>query len=155
MSTGLYLALVYTLIPLAVIVLAAAGRPLLALPQRFFPRLSEDTAYTGGVATVVALGLTLMLALGLAGAFRLDGLVRFPASLLGLNLSTLYVLLLLVGVPLAVVGLIRAAGSMLAWPRPATPGLLSIESVYALSAAVLIDLGVLAEVWLVVQLAAG
>ena len=155
MSTGLYLALVYTLIPLAVIVLAAVGRPLLALPHRFFPRLSADTAYTWGVATAVVVGLTLMLALGLATAFRTDGLVGFPASLLGLNLSTLYVLLLLFGVPLAVVGLIRAAKAMLAWPRPATPGLISIESVYALGVAVLINLGVLAEVWLVVQLAAG
>lgn len=153
MSNGLYLILIYTLIPLAVIVIAVAGRPLLTLPHHLTARLSEDTAYRWGVAGVAGIGLTLMLGLGLSRAFSSGGAAFPPAGLLGANLPTLYALLLLFGVPLAVVGLIAAGKRLLAHSRPPAPGHLSVETVYALGVAVTLNLGALAEVWLMVQLA--
>jgi len=153
MSNGLYLTLVYTLIPLAVIVIAVAGRPLLTFPHRLTARLSEDTAYTWGVLEVAVIGLALMLGLGLSLAFNSGGAAFPPAGLLGANLPTLYALLLLFGVPLAVAGLIAAGKRLLARSRAAAPGRVSAKTVYALGVAVTLNLGALAEVWLMVQLA--
>ncbi len=153
MSNGLYLILVYTLIPLAVIVIAVAGRPLLTFPHRLTPRLSEDTAYTWGVAAVAVIGLALMLGLGLSLAFTSGGAAFPPVALLGVNLPTLFALLLLFGVPLAVAGLIASGKRLLAHSRPPAPGRISAETVYALGVAAALNLGALAEVWLMVQLA--
>lgn len=68
MNNALYLYLVFTLIPLAVIVIAVAGQPLLILPHRLFPRISADTAYIWGVVILAFLGtaLEMMLAYPIA-----------------------------------------------------------------------------------------
>lgn len=73
MNNGLYLTLIYTLIPLAVIVMAVAGRPLLTLPHRLISRLSEETAYTWGVLAMASIGVGLMMVLGLSLAFSTAG----------------------------------------------------------------------------------
>lgn len=155
MSNGLYLTLVFTLIPLVVIVTAVVGRPVLTLPHRFFPRLSENMAYMGGVVTTVFIGIALTMYLALSLAFSTSGVTFPPAGLLQFNLRTLYVLSFLFGVPLTVVGLIVAGKPVLTWPHHALPEHISSETAYALSAAALVVGGALAEAWLVARLIAG
>lgn len=155
MSNGLYLLLVFTLIPLAVIVLAVIGRPLLALPHRFFPRLSEDTAYLGGAVTLVFIGIALTMYLVLSLALSTGSATFPPAGLLQFNLRTVYTLSFLFGVPLTVVGLIIAGKPLRTWPQRILRAHISTETIYALSVAVLVVGGALAEMWLAARLMAG
>lgn len=155
MSNGLYLTLIFTLIPLVVIVAAVVGRPVLTLPHRFFPRLSEDTAYMWGAALIAFIGIALMMYLALSLAFSTGGVTFPPADLLRFNLRTVYTLSFLFGVPLTVVGLIVARKPLLTWPHHALPEYISAETAYALSAAALVVGGALAEVWLIARLIAG
>lgn len=67
MSNELYLFLVYSLIPLGVIVIALLGQPLLTLPQRIVPGLSLDGARALSVTILASLGTALEMFL----AFRL------------------------------------------------------------------------------------
>jgi hypothetical protein len=114
MSNGLYLILVFTLIPLAVMVMAVVGRPLLTLPHRFFSRLSEDTAYMWGAVTTAFIGIALMTYLALSLAFSTGGVT--PARLL--RYAQMYALAFC-SAPLAVVGLVVASVDM-ASPSPIT-----------------------------------
>lgn len=154
MSNGLYLLLVFTLIPLAVIALAVIGRPVLILPRRFFPRLAEDRAYMWGAVTLVFIGIGLTMYLALSLALSTGGLTFPPAGLLQFNLRTVYTLSFLFGVPLTVVGLMVAGKPLLTRTRGVWPGSVSTETIYALSAAVLVVGGALAEMWLLARLMA-
>ncbi len=154
MNNALYLLSVWGLIPLAVIVVAIIGRPVLALPHRLFKRLSPQHAYEWSVVVLALSGALAVIYLTLQLAFSTGGQTFPPAELMQLNLRTLYLFLILFGVPLAVVGLVIAGKPLLVWPHRILPGFISAESAYALSGAVLIVGGALVEVWLMAQLMA-
>ena len=134
--------------------LAVIGRPLLTLPHRFFPRLSEDTAYLGGAITLVFIGIALTMYLALSLALSTGSGTFPPAGLLQFNLRTLYTLSFLFGVPLTVIGLIIAGKPLLTRTRGVLPGYISTETIYALSVAALVVGGALAEMWLAARLMA-
>lgn len=68
MNNALYLLLIFTVIPLAVIVIALMGRRALLLPRRLFPRLSADSAYALSVTVLASLGMGAVMFLALARA---------------------------------------------------------------------------------------
>ena len=67
MSNALYLALIYSLIPLGVLVIVLVGQPLLTAPQRVLPGISQDGARALSVTLLASAGVALMMFL----AFRL------------------------------------------------------------------------------------
>lgn len=67
MSKVLYLLLVYTLIPLGVLVIIWFGEPMLTVPQRVWPQMSDEGARALSVGVLATLGVGLMMFL----AFRL------------------------------------------------------------------------------------
>lgn len=67
MSNALYLLLIYTLIPLGVLVIAVLGQPFLTAPQRVLPGISQEGARALSVTLLATVGVALMMFL----AFRL------------------------------------------------------------------------------------
>lgn len=67
MSNVLYLLLVYTLIPLGVLVITLLAAPMLTVPQLVWPQMSEEGARALSVGGLATLGVGLMMFL----AFRL------------------------------------------------------------------------------------
>jgi hypothetical protein len=154
MNNALYLLSVWGLIPLAVIAIALVGRPVLTLPHRLVKRLSPQHAYERSVIVLALAGALSVLYLTLHLAFNTGGQTFPQTAFLKLDGRIVYLLLLLFGVPLAVVGLIARGRRFLIWPSRLSFGLISEEGASALSSAALTVGGALAEVWLVVQLAA-
>lgn len=64
MNNGIYLFLVYSLIPLGVLVVVLLGQPLLTAPQRALSRISAEGARALSVTllTIFAIGLMMFLA---------------------------------------------------------------------------------------------
>jgi hypothetical protein len=153
MNNGLYLMLVWSLIPLAVVVVAVMGRPALMLPQRLFKRLSAEQVYTYSVVALAVVSIGLLGYLTLQFAFNTGGQTFPPAELRQLNLRTLYLLLFLFGVPLTALELVTKGRRLLTWPHRLSSGLLSEEGAYAIGVAGVFVLGVIAEVLLAYRLA--
>ncbi|MEK7327716.1 MAG: hypothetical protein AAB217_20925 [Chloroflexota bacterium] len=153
MNNGLYLMLVWSLIPLAIVIIAVFGRPVLMLPHRLVKRLSVEQVYTRSVVMLALVSIVLLGYLTLQFAFSTGGKTFPPAELRQFNLRTLYLFLFLFGVPLTVLGLVTKGRRFLAWPHRLSFGLLSEEGAYAIGVAGLITLGVVAEALLAFRLA--
>lgn len=153
MNNALSLILVWSLVPLAVVIIAVLGRPMLMLPHRLFKGLPAEQVYTRSIVTIALVSIGLLSYMTLQFAFSTDGSTFPPAELRQFNLRTLYLLLFLFGVPLTVLGLVTKGWRFLAWPHHLSFGLLSEEGAYAIGVAGLILLGAITEVWLVFRIA--
>lgn len=141
MSHGLYLTLVFTLVPLGVIGLAVLG-------ESFVRRVFGDRAFAPSAVLLAVLGMTLVSVLALQPVAATTGLLFPPRDWLTLNERGWLSLAFLLGVPALTAGLI-------VWGQPVLRralGFLSAETARALGAVAVLTSGIVAEVWLVARL---
>jgi hypothetical protein len=141
MSQGLYLTLVFTLVPLSVIGLAVWSEP-------FLRRASGNRAFALGAVVLATLGMTVVSVLALQPTAAATGLLFPPREWLTLNERGLLSLAFLVGVPALTTGLIL-------WGQPVARRalrFLSAETASAMGAMAALTGGIVAEVVLAVRL---
>lgn len=141
MSQGLYLTLVFTLVPLAVIFVAVLAEPLLR-------RVGGGRAFALSAVLLAALGMTAVSVLALQPTAAATGLLFPPREWLTLNERGGLSLAFLLGVPTLTAGLIVRGQPLM---RRAL-GFLSAETASALGAVAALTGGIAAEVWLVARL---